>query len=252
MDHRQPPRCEPRLRSVTSLAIGLVVTTLSVGGAASAGAQTRPVAVCLENSLEISISYEYRWGLGSWSQDRLEAGEEVEHRIDLDARDGRVPWLQVRYQRQFGERDWRTVVRATPPGDADEKLECKSLFAELGPEELATVKAEKRRGARERWKKAAATADRELSSGIDLFFEVPRRDYSVVRVWKLGDERPVILGRASELREGPRKLPVALWGEGRYLVEILDEVKLLRLDSFVLDATARPDVTRLSPVLATP
>lgn len=255
MSHR-PDRASavgPGGARVAGLA-ALVPLSLLLAGAGPALAQKggKTVAVCLTNSLDRPVSYEYRWGTGSWSWDLLEIGAEIEHRFELDPRDGGVPWLQVRYQRQFGEREVRTVARATPPSPAEGDLVCQAIFAELGPEELAAQHEEYRRSARERWEAAAGAADRELSSALDLYFEVPRKQRSVVRVWKLGEARPVVLGRISELREGPRKIPVALWGEGRYLVEILDEVELELVDSFVLDARELPEVTRLSPLVASP
>jgi hypothetical protein len=60
------------------------------------------------------------------------------------------------------------------------------------------------------------------------------------------------MGRISEMREAARASPVSLWGEGRYLVEIFEEVELERVDSFVLDAQDLPELTRLRPQLGSP
>ena len=88
---------------------------------------------------------------------------------------------------------------------------------------------------------------RELDSALYVHFDVTRHDRSVVRVWKLGDTRPVVLGRISELRPGARRIPVALWGQGRYLVEILGGEELELVDSLILDAAKRSEVTIVSP-----
>ncbi|HVS66714.1 MAG TPA: hypothetical protein VMT85_24785 [Thermoanaerobaculia bacterium] len=241
-----------RAHDICLRGVALAALLLGSAGAAVAEGEDGTVAVCLTNSLEKPISYEYRWGLGSWSRDRLEVGAEVEHRFDLDPLDGRVPWLQVRYRRSFGEKGMRTVVWATPPADPAEGLDCEPVFSELGPAELAAMREKSLRNGRERWHDAAGRADREVSSAIDLYFEAPRKERSVVRVWKLGDARPVVLGRISELRQGPRSTPVALWGEGRYLVEIFDDGENGLLDSFVLEAKELSEITRLSPLLDLP
>ena len=230
----------------------MAAALLCAAGAVLAGGPGDTFAVCLTNSLDEPISYEYRWGLGSWSPDQLEVGAEVEHRFDFDPRDGHIPWLQVRYRRPFANKGMRTIVWAAPPIDVTDGLECKPIFSELDPEQLAALRAEGLRSGRRRWQEAARDADREVASGIDLYFEVPRRERSVVRAWKQGDARPVVLGRISELREGPRTRPVALWGEGRYLVEIFDDAELVLIDSFVLDARELPEVTRISPLLGSP
>ncbi|HVS12729.1 MAG TPA: hypothetical protein VMV46_02300 [Thermoanaerobaculia bacterium] len=246
--NRPSSRRESGLHGV-ALAVGLAALVLPAPGAALIAGGGETVAVCLTNSLDEPITYEYRWGTGPWGWDLLEVDAEVEHRLDLDPRQGGVPWLQVRYRRSFGEQGMRTVLRATPVAD---ELECEPIFAVPGPEELAAQREENLRSARERWHEAASGADLEVSSAIDLYFEVSRKERSVVRVWKLGEVRPVVLGRISELREGARKTPVALWGEGRYLVEIFEEVELARVDSFVLDAKEIPEITRLTPRLGSP
>jgi hypothetical protein len=229
-------------------AAGLAALLVPAPGAALVERSEETVAVCLTNSLDEPITYEFRWGTGPWSLDRLEVGEEVEHRLEVDPREG-VPWLQVRYRRSFGEKGMRTVLRATPVADA---LECEAIFATPGPEELAAQQEENLRSARERWQDAARGTEAEVASGLDLYFDVSRKDRAVVRVWKLGEARPVVLGRISDLREGARTSPVSLWGEGRYLVEIFEEVELARVDSFVLDAKELPEPTRITPQLGSP
>jgi hypothetical protein len=143
----------------------------------------------------------------------------------------------------------QTVLRATAVKD---ELECEPIFATPTPEVLAAQREELLRTASERWQSAASDAKAELPSALDLYFDVTRRDREIVRVWKLGEVRPVVLGRISELREAARAFPVSLWGEGRYLVEIFEEVELQRVDSFVLDAKERPELTVLKPQLGSP
>jgi hypothetical protein len=244
---RQTSRGRSELKRVAWVA-ALAALILSSPGVALVGAgDGERVAVCLVNTLDEAISYEYRWGTGPWSWDLLEVGTEVEHRLELDPREG-APWLQVRYRRSFGEKGPRTVLRATPVAD---ELVCEPIFATLGPEELAAQRDEQLQSARERWLAAASEAE-ELSSGIDLYFDVSRKERAVVRVWKLGEARPIVLGRISELREDARVAPVSLWGVGRYLVEIFEEVELARVDSFVLEAEDRAEITRLAPRLGSP
>lgn len=236
----------PGLRSAAQLA-GLALLLASTPGAALAEG-SKLVAVCLTNSLDEPITYEYRWGLGSWTWDRLEVGSEVEHRLEVDPRQG-VPQLSVRFRRSFGVDDMRTVLRATP---VTGELECQPIFAAPDPEKLAAQREEMLRTARERWQDAARNAGDERISALDLYFDVSRRDKAVVRVWKLGETRPVVLGRISEMREAARATPISLWGEGRYLVEIFEEVELERVDSFVLDAQDLPELTLLKPRLGSP
>ena len=242
-----------RPRGVRLLSFGLFAALaailLSVPSPAVAQGYGDTVAVCVTNTLDETISYEYRWGTGPWSWDVLEPGAEVEHRLELDPREGVVPWLQVRYRRQYPGRGMRTIGRATPVTDG---LECKPLFAELDPEALTELREDNLQSANDRWQEAAAGADRELSSATDLYFDVPRKDRSVVRVWKQGEPRPVVLGRISELRPGRRPSPVSLWGEGRYLVEIFDDVEVALVESFVLDAKDLPEVTRIVPRVVSP
>jgi hypothetical protein len=220
---------------------------LASASSAALAEGTKTVAVCLTNSLDEPVSYEYRWGTGSWTWDRLEVGTEVEHRLEVDPRVG-VPMLSVRFRRSFGEGDLRTVLRATP---VTGQLECEPIFAPPDPEKLAAQREELLRNAQERWQAAAREAV-EQPSALDLYFDVSRRDRSIVRVWKMGEPRPVVLGRISELRESARSAPVSLWGEGRYLVEIFEGVDLVRVDSFVLDAQDRPELTRLMPRVGSP
>lgn len=234
--------------SSTALIAGLGVLLVPAPGAALAEEGYAVVSVCLINSLDEPITYEYRWGTDSWSWDRLEVGSEIEHRLETDPRDA-IPMLSVRFRRPFGERGIQTVLRATA---VKAELECEPIFATPSPEELAAQREELLRSALDRWQHAASEAQAELPSALDLYFDVPRRDRSIVRIWKLGETRPVVLGRISELREAARAFPVSLWGEGRYLVEIFEEVDLQRIDSFVLDAKDAPELTRLKPQLGSP
>jgi hypothetical protein len=231
-------------RSVTRVSVFAALVVFAAGAAVAEG-DVEVVAICLTNTLDEPITYEYRWGTGSWSWDRLEAGSEIEHRLEVDPR-GPIPQLQVRFRRSFGERGMRTVLRATP---VKGELVCEPIFVTPSPEELAAQREEMLRSARDRWQAAASGVELELASDLDLYFDVSRRDREVVRIWKLGDVRPVVMGRISELRERARPLPVSLWGEGRYLVEIFDEVDLERVDGFVLDASDLPELTRLTPRL---
>jgi hypothetical protein len=224
---------------------GLAALLAPATGPALGEGRSKTVAICVTNSLDEPITYEYRWGLGSWSWDRLDVGTEVEHRLEVDPREG-VPQLQVRFRRSFGEGDLRTVLRATPVSD---QLECEPIFASPTPEELAAQREAMLQSAHERWQDAAREADGELASALDLYFDVSRKDRAIVRVWKLGDTRAVVLGRISELRNAARPAPVSLWGEGRYLIEIFDHVDVERIESFVLDAKERPEITWLRPQL---
>lgn len=237
----------PGLLSV-ALVAGLAALLVPAPGAALGEEGYAIVSVCLINSLDEPITYEYRWGTGDWSWDRLEVGSEIEHRLETDPRDA-IPMLSVRFRRPFGDRGVQTVLRATAVKD---ELECEPIFATPTPEELQAQREELLRTASERWQSAARDANAELPSALDLYFDVTRRDREIVRVWKLGEVRPVVLGRISELREAARAFPVSLWGEGRYLVEIFEEVDLERVDSFVLDAKERPELTLLKPQLGSP
>jgi hypothetical protein len=248
-DRRFRERLGLRRLGLRSVALaGLVALLVPGSGAALGDGNAATVAVCVTNSLDEPITYEYRWGLGSWAWDRLEVGTEVEHRLEVDPREG-VPQLQVRFRRSFGERGMHTVLRAMPVKDL---LECEAIFATPSPEELAAQREDMLRTARERWQSAASETEVELTSALDLVFDVSRKDRAIVRVWKLGDVRPVVLGRISELREAARPAPISLWGEGRYLVEIFDHVEVERIDSFVLDAKDIPELTRLRPQLGSP
>ena len=66
---------------------------------------------------------------------------------------------------------------------------------------------------------------------------LPRREEPITRRWP-------VMGTFVE---------VSLWGEGRYLVEVFGGgIDLVRVDSFVLDAKDRPELTRLTPRLGSP
>ena len=171
-------RCAARVAVLAALPVALLVP--APAGAALAEGEGETVAVCLTNSLDEPITYEYRWGTGSWTWDRLEVGTEVEHRLEVDPRRG-VPMLSVRFRRSFGERGMQTVLRAT---SVKRDLECEPIFADPDPEELAARRAEMIRTAGERWQEAARGADQELTSALDLYFDASRKDHAIVLVWK--------------------------------------------------------------------